>query len=183
MNKAYQELASCSLSGLLGSPPDKPMMRIPKNAKHIPNISNLERVSFNQQNASNAVVKIFELKTTKKTPRGTKLTLQVREQKPIDCAKLLIQTAFLSLRGMEEKKVYLKINLTKSPEASKLIRDWVNVISIGLTPCSTYKSLNITFERVWQTKTPFKRRKTFGKDMSFQSSFIAFMLRRLKLLI
>ena len=74
-NMVYVELASCSLSGLSCSPPDKPMMRIPKNAKHIPNISNLEKVSFNQQNARNAVVKIFELKTTKKTPRGTKLTL------------------------------------------------------------------------------------------------------------
>ena len=99
------------------------MMRIPKKAKHIPNISNLERISFNQQNARIAVEKIFELKTTKKTPRGIKLTLYEREQKPIDSAKLLIWTAFLSLREMEEKKASLKRNLTKSPDTSKLTSD------------------------------------------------------------
>ena len=75
MNMVYYEVSSCSLCGFSVSLPDKLMMRIPKKAKHMPNISNLESISFNQQNARIAVVKIFELKTTKKTPKGIKLTL------------------------------------------------------------------------------------------------------------
>ena len=41
------------------------------NAKNIPYNSTLESRSSNQQNASIAVVKMFELKTTKKIPSGT----------------------------------------------------------------------------------------------------------------
>ena len=49
MSRLYDEVVSCSISGELGSPPDKPMMSTPRKANNIPIISKLESRSYNQQ--------------------------------------------------------------------------------------------------------------------------------------
>ena len=82
-------MSSCESSFDLLEPPDKPMRRTPMNAKTIPKVSNRESLSLNKKDAKIAVVKMFELKTTKKIPRGIKLEPAITHKKATDWAEFL----------------------------------------------------------------------------------------------
>ena len=53
------------------------------NAKTIPIVSNRESLSLKKKDAKIAVVKMFELKTTKKIPSGIKLEPAITHKKAI----------------------------------------------------------------------------------------------------
>ena len=170
MSSFYADFASCSSPGLSGSPPAKPMMTIPTKAPNIPNISNRESFSYSQQYARTAVVKMLELKTTRKIPRGINPKPAIRKKTPIAQARLLTQTALRIRLGIDENKVSLKKNLTMSPDKNILTKDCKNVTSNGFTPRPIYKSLKRIFDVVRHAKTQLQRMKTFLIDMSFFGS-------------
>ena len=62
---------------------DQPRRHIPPKAKTIITISKIDIRSPSQQKARIAVVKIFELKTTKKIPRGRYLGAAAKHKKEI----------------------------------------------------------------------------------------------------